>query len=1127
MRKYSENGFNDRNKPNNIEDLKMKLVEALDEEIKKIEEEGLGSSQYRITNGQKIKQQEEVCIYRFMTDDIIELPEDLPVEVKISNDIVRGYIVTIISFEVTIAIEKDLGKYIPSAILLSSAKFLLEKIKSCLEEIEEVNPDFNFEIVEKTFNLKNQTFSPLKDDYQIHRCFDNPKQRQAIITSLKNEVSFIWGPPGTGKTTTLGGIVHSYLTNCDGLKLLVLSHTNVATDKAAEKIIDLCYENQLLTEGKIIRVGNIVEDPKNSVLKKEHISLVKVSKIAEKKTSELVEQKQELDIELETLIKENEKFQELFELNEHLSIIQEKINRSNENLENKNFEKEEVRSELQSYQYYLKSIEEKIRKAVKTNKFMRFISGLNLEKLESDRTNIEEQIKKWEERLNKIQGEITILKDELLELKRKYCVAYNSLNFFHMDEKFINRDTQLIEIKDKENVFVKCIDCDQLLRISNNEGVFRCPECGYRFKFYPVKSSKHIEWEKLKSDREGNVSRIKEIKTDIVSLTAKINEINDQIIREARVIITTVTQSYSSKLISSMNFDAVIVDEASMIPLPILFFTSGLSSKNIVIIGDFRQLPPISISENEYLNKDIFDYSGIKRNAENNISDDRLVALNEQYRMHPEISEVCNNFIYKPQNELIDREEVKNPDYHELLNNDPYGGEPIVFCDTTSASPWCNSTPSGSVFNLYHSILILNLIEDAINNGVPDDKIGVITPYRDQAKFINRMRQKILPDSGVKISTVHKFQGLENDIIIFDTAISYGKKGGPGYFFRKIEQANRLINVAITRPKSKLIIIGNGTYMNNKLETDSMMFNILDHFKLKNKVFESDNIIEKYHDKLRLTKAQFMRDMDQKIKPKFFSVVDQYDFFDIFKEDLLSVDKSEGVVIFSPFIQYSRASSLMDVFKSVINTGAKLTIFTKKRYQKAELFSDSTREVLDYLNRIGADIKYRSKLHEKRAFISNRIWWEGSLNILSHSGTTEDMLRFSQNEIVELAINNFGLSSYLGIGKIKREEREKWRSIIKNALKLEERRCTKCKGRLVIKFSRYGAFLACDNKYCNHTESIPLKNYIKRIQDAKIKCPDPKCDKGYIQVKTSRKGGKFSVFLGCDNYPECKFIPRL
>jgi len=300
------------------------------------------------------------------------------------------------------------------------------------------------------------------------------------------------------------------------------------------------------------------------------------------------------------------------------------------------------------------------------------------------------------------------------------------------------------------------------------------------------------------------------------------------------------------------------------------------------------------------------------------------------------------------------------------------------------------------------------------------------------------------------------------------------------------------------------------------------MFKILDHFREKNKVFDTKNILEEYFKEMLFSKKEFEKDFDQPIDSQYFSVVDQNDFYKVFEKDLLNTQKNEGIVIFSPFIQYTRVSKLMNVFKAVIDKGIKITIFTEKRYERPELFSDSTKDALVYLKSIGADIKYKSRLHEKRAFISNRIWWEGSLNILSHSGTTEDMLRFTQKEIVELAINNFGLSNLVGVGKIKKEEREKWRSVIKKALKIEEKKCPKCKGMLIIKFSRFGPFLACDNKNCKVTESIPLKNIRKRIEDAIIKCD--KCNKGFIKLKTSKRAGKFSYFFACDNYPDCKFI---
>lgn len=1107
-------------KPDNIEKLKEELIIALEEEIKKIDEEGLGLTRYKVLNGQLIKQEEDQYIYRFITDDIIELPDDLPIEVKISNEVARGYIVTIVGFEVMIAIDKDLGQFIPSAILFSSAKFLLEKIKSILEDINSTNSKFNYDIVKKLFGLKRPLCTQNIKDFQLSAELRNIQQIEAILASLRNEILFIWGPPGTGKTTTLGRIVDCFLARNDDYKILVLSHTNVATDRAAEKIIDINRTEKYLIDGKIVRLGNILEDDRNRVLSEDKIKFVKVTAIAERKSFQFKKEREEQESKLEKLREKNKEIEALFSLRNQLFNNVDKLDELKIELENKKIKENAVKNKLKECQSRLNITELKIQKAEKLSKFIRFISGLNINNLILEKSNLKKDIENLQEQINVLEQETTTYQSNLYNSKRDYYRSHNILNFIHEDKEDINEYTLLNEFDQDGNLIVTCFNCDRKLRLENKGVTYRCPECEFKTEFFPVKSENHIDWDNLELAKKGLLSQIKEIQKNIDTLTEEINEIEDQIIKEAKVIITTITQSYSSKLISSMNFNAIIIDEASMIPLPVVFFASGLAMDKVIIIGDFKQLPPIAISENNYLNTDIFEFSEIKKNVEKNIHDDRLVPLKVQFRMHPEISDICNRYVYSPQNELVDSEEVIMRSEHPILDYEPYAGEPIVFCDTSIANPWCNSNPSGSAFNLYHSIFVIKLIEDALINGISEDKIGVITPYRDQAKFINKMRQQILPDKKIKISTIHKFQGLENEIIIFDTVISYGKKGGPGYFFSRSEQSEKTLNVAITRPKSKLIIVGNNTYLNNRLDTDSLMFKILDHFKKRNKVFESENILEKYYKEILFDKRKFEKEIDQRIETQYFSVVDQNDFYEIFEKDLLSVDKNEGVVIFSPFIQYARVSSLMNIFKAVIDKGAKISIFTEKRYQKQELFPDSLREVLDYLKTTGADIRYRARLHEKRAFISNRIWWEGSLNILSHSGTTEDMLRITQKEIVELAINNFGLSTLVGVGKIKREEREKWRSVIKNVLKIEEKKCPKCRSMLIVKFSRFGPFLACDN--CKATETIPLKNLRKRIEDASIRCD--KCNKGYIKLKTSKKTGKFSYFFACDNYPECKFI---
>ncbi|TYB31713.1 MAG: type I DNA topoisomerase [Candidatus Mcinerneyibacterium aminivorans] len=77
----------------------------------------------------------------------------------------------------------------------------------------------------------------------------------------------------------------------------------------------------------------------------------------------------------------------------------------------------------------------------------------------------------------------------------------------------------------------------------------------------------------------------------------------------------------------------------------------------------------------------------------------------------------------------------------------------------------------------------------------------------------------------------------------------------------------------------------------------------------------------------------------------------------------------------------------------------------------------------------------------------------------------------------------------------------------------KDKKCPKCGGNLLIKYGRYGKFLACENyPECKHTE-----NYVEKVG---IDCP--KCEDGDIIVKRSKKRRK--KFYGCSNYPDCDYV---
>ena len=103
---------------------------------------------------------------------------------------------------------------------------------------------------------------------------------------------------------------------------------------------------------------------------------------------------------------------------------------------------------------------------------------------------------------------------------------------------------------------------------------------------------------------------------------------------------------------------------------------------------------------------------------------------------------------------------------------------------------------SKSIINKLEADIAVQLANDYLNAGLEESDIGIISPYADQVKIIQ-------DKTPVEVKTVDGFQGREKEIIIISTVRS-NENGNIGFL-----SDLRRLNVAITRAKRKLIIIGN------------------------------------------------------------------------------------------------------------------------------------------------------------------------------------------------------------------------------------------------------------------------------------------------------------------------------
>ncbi|WP_049927641.1 AAA domain-containing protein [Halopiger goleimassiliensis] len=276
--------------------------------------------------------------------------------------------------------------------------------------------------------------------------------------------------------------------------------------------------------------------------------------------------------------------------------------------------------------------------------------------------------------------------------------------------------------------------------------------------------------------------------------TARLAELED-----AQVVAAT-TATCGSRVMKEQSFDAAVVDEAAQLTEPGTFAAVNLAER-FVLVGDHEQLPPVVRSE-----------GGDQRDPEHASGDEpravdlteslfeRLVEqypdagimLDRQYRMNQRIQYFSSQEFYDGElrpaepavagRTLADLEGVSLEALPESLR------DPVTFVDVEG--------DDGRYTDSEEAARIADLIETYAAAGLEYDDIGVIAPFRAQVSTISSR----VPDA-VAVDTVDRFQGSSQEVIVVSFTAT-GSLGGP------IFEDYRRINVALTRPKRALVLVG-------------------------------------------------------------------------------------------------------------------------------------------------------------------------------------------------------------------------------------------------------------------------------------------------------------------------------
>ena len=280
-------------KNNIIQNFVLALEDELISQRKRSTEESIS-----LENGEKTTSTSDKSIYTFFVEEDLKatrLRDDTPVTLIVNDEESYATIVSIGNKKIIVSTDKDYGKRLPIAQIKFDSSYLLERLKACYEDkINEKNSPINIETIEKSFLQKKTEAAQVKPNIDQGKL--NKEQYNAVKAAHGSQITYIWGPPGTGKTYCISKIVESfYLLK---KRVLLVSNTNSAVDIVIKELCTRLHKKDKdFDRGSVLRYGDIV----NETLKAKYADYVNIDLAAERLSKELVDKKNLLLKEIEKI----------------------------------------------------------------------------------------------------------------------------------------------------------------------------------------------------------------------------------------------------------------------------------------------------------------------------------------------------------------------------------------------------------------------------------------------------------------------------------------------------------------------------------------------------------------------------------------------------------------------------------------------------------------------------------------------------------------------------------------------------------------------------------------------------------------------------------------------------------
>jgi superfamily I DNA and/or RNA helicase len=817
-------------------DPRPDMEQALEQAIKL----SVGKKSYQVSDGRLLSEEHRRYRYAYRLERSWDLADGTDLQLR-SNDFdtlsvqlssTNDDVITIVT-----------GQRLPAstldhAQLVADRAYLLRKLKEALDPVKVPSPPLQLGL--KLFghvDCLDLTAAPQLVERIKDAFTPDEAQRLAILRALESELLMILGPPGTGKTDVLAAIalLHSLIYKH---RVLICSHTNIAIDNAMKRLVKFLKQQELdswLEEHLVIRSG----DPHLAELLGDdyrHVTLplIVADEIAGQR-EEIARLEQRRD-QVGRQITENERTlpKQIRTWEQRKVAIAPERKRAQADQRDLEDEAQQVLPPLQAKIAELKKQQQQAKRTMdqavtdwKADEVERQPLARAYVAQQQQREAAEKKLKalgafpplkrfwkqlvtnEWqrdlEDSADNLATSLAMLKKQILPLQERQATAkatyaqaeqrckellarearetthyQERVIFFQQEHEAIGRE---ISELDRELVAgnVRLAELEQAITTGRQERAL-------------------LEEALARLDQE-----IIETKREAAR----------KIVESAQIVGATLTSLYMNPTLLNQEWDVVVVDEGSMAPPPAVLVAAHRAQSHLIVVGDPLQLAPVCRFKEqqikEWLGRDVFHHGGYSLEQADSATH-HSVLLPYQGRMDSAICDLIRGPVYKGR--LKDR----NP-HRPRLAIGPEPDSPVVLYDTSSIERARAEQPASrsSRFNRYQAELSIHLahlvLADLPEASRKPECIGVVTPYTAHRDLLKELARGTDLEMYARIGTVHAFQGLEFDALIFDLVESPGLAIAPFLRGGWGGEAMRLLNVAITRAREKLLIVANMRYL--------------------------------------------------------------------------------------------------------------------------------------------------------------------------------------------------------------------------------------------------------------------------------------------------------------------------